>query len=35
MVESVGEEVHLTFVDENHDLGMENYGKHKETNWDW
>jgi len=35
MAESVGEEVHLTFVDEDDDLVLEKCGKHKQRNWDW
>jgi len=32
--ESVGEELHLTFVDGDDDLVLEKCGKHMERNWD-
>jgi len=32
--ESVGEEVHLTFVNEDDDLVLEKCSKHKRRNWD-
>jgi len=35
MTESVGEELHLTFVDENDYLVVEKCGKYKGRNWDW
>jgi len=34
MVESVGEEVHLTFLEEDNDLVLEKCGKHKGGNWE-